>query len=88
MLIVTDSAWASQLRYSLPELRDRLRREGQLYQLTSIKMLIDDAISTAVPTKPRTLRPISMKSRKIIADLAQECSYSPLKQVLLRLSER
>lgn len=39
-LIVADSAWASQLRYMLPELRDKLRREAKIFQLSSIKLTI------------------------------------------------
>ncbi len=37
----TDAAWASQLRYLLPELRDHLRSQEKWYQLISIKIAID-----------------------------------------------
>ena len=33
IIVVSDPAWASELRYSIPELRDTLRSEAGLYQL-------------------------------------------------------
>lgn len=36
---IDDPAWATELRYSLPELRDALRKEG-LYQLISVKLAL------------------------------------------------
>lgn len=40
-LIVNSSVWGSQLRYILPELRDKLRKEASIYQLVSIKITLD-----------------------------------------------
>lgn len=37
----TNSSWATQLRYFLPELRDQLRTKNNLYQLSSIKIVVD-----------------------------------------------
>lgn len=42
LLTTTDAAWASQLRYMIPELRDKLRKEGGMYQLTSIKIVVTE----------------------------------------------
>lgn len=41
ILNVSDSVWASQLRFMLPELRDYLRTAKNLYQLSSIKISIN-----------------------------------------------
>ncbi len=46
ILVTHDPVWASQIRYSLPELRDTLRSEAKLYQLASIKITIDAAPSS------------------------------------------
>ncbi len=40
VLVTQDPVWASQLRYSLPELRDALRTKAGLYQLVSIKVTV------------------------------------------------
>ncbi|OGV31398.1 MAG: hypothetical protein A3E88_02960 [Legionellales bacterium RIFCSPHIGHO2_12_FULL_35_11] len=44
VIIVNDAVWASQLRYLLPEIRDKLRNEMKLYELSSIKISIDKEI--------------------------------------------
>ncbi|MDP3561959.1 MAG: DUF721 domain-containing protein [Legionellaceae bacterium] len=41
LLTTNDAVWASQLRYIIPELRDKLRSEAKLYQLASIKISVD-----------------------------------------------
>ncbi|HBI22194.1 MAG TPA: hypothetical protein DDY37_06395 [Legionella sp.] len=40
VLVTSDPVWASQLRYALPELRDRLRSEAGIHQLASIKVTV------------------------------------------------
>lgn len=78
MLITHDPVWASQLRYILPELRDKLRSEAKLYQLASIKITIDvEQIShrlTKTPT-PTTQQ------------LIEHTTPSPWQDVLKHLSE-
>lgn len=39
-LTTHDAIWASQLRYALPNLRDKLRGEAGIYHLASIKITI------------------------------------------------
>lgn len=39
-LVTSDPVWATQLRYILPELRERLRSEAKLYQLVSVQIKI------------------------------------------------
>ncbi len=43
VLTTNDPVWASQLRYVLPELRDKLRTEAGIHQLASIKVTVDTA---------------------------------------------
>jgi len=62
ILVTADSVWASQLRYILPDLRDKLRTEAKLYQLASIKIIIDvDQLSTPNRLSKET---ISVKEAK------------------------
>lgn len=66
ILVTSNAAWASQLRYVLPDLRDQLRAEEKWYQLTSIKIVIntDSPIPTTTvenhtsPSKPSPWRTI------------------------------
>ena len=41
ILATSDPVWASQLRYALPELRDKLRSEAGIHQLASIKITVN-----------------------------------------------
>lgn len=45
-----DAAWASQLRYVLPELRDQLRVQEKWYQLISVKIMINLEIPIVSPS--------------------------------------
>lgn len=85
-LIVTDPIWASELRYSLPDLRDTLRSEAGLYQLSSIKI---DVALVNEPEKQRKIRSISLsdKARNIIASDAQGIKDDALKKALLKLAD-
>ena len=86
VIVVSDPVWASQLRHSLPELRDKLRSEAGIYQLISIKISMT-SLDTA-PTKKSPIRPpLSKKSRAIISISGDECSYPPLKKALYHLAE-
>ncbi len=40
VLITNDPVWAHQLRYALPELRDKLRSEADIHQLAFIKVTV------------------------------------------------
>jgi hypothetical protein len=84
-LTTPKSEWASQLRYIIPELRDKLRQEAGIYQLTSIK--ITQAIT--YDTKPvlPNKHHLSEESKAIIIKESQQCSYEPLQKALLHLAE-
>lgn len=40
VLVTSDPVWATQLRYVVPELRERLRTEAKLYQLMSVQIKV------------------------------------------------
>lgn len=87
IIIVSDPTWASQLRYSLPELRDKLRREAGIYQLSSIKVMISTLEATATHSIKRPSAPLlSTKARDVITAGGDQCSYLPLKQALHQLA--
>ncbi|MFI4963108.1 MAG: DciA family protein [Legionellales bacterium] len=87
VLTTTDAVWASQIRYAIPELRDRLRKEAGLYQLSSIKVsLVEPSILYEKPTK-KVKYTLSDKAKASIISESTHCSYQPLKKALLHLAD-
>lgn len=88
LLITTnDAVWASQLRYLIPELRDKLRSEAKLYQLTSIKIKVMLAQEEYKKVKKQQGPVLSDKAKADIISESAHCSYLPLKKALIRLAE-
>ena len=86
VLMTDDSVWASQLRYSLPEIRNQLRSEGGIYNLSSIKITV---VPESLPKKPRlkTTQCLSKKARENIMSESEACQYAPLKEALRQLGD-
>ena len=85
IIVASNPAWASQLRYSLPELRDKLRIEAGVYQLSSIKVTIASVEATHSIKHPNAPS-LSTKARDAITAGGDQCSYLPLKQALHHLA--
>lgn len=84
IIVVSDAVWASELRYSLPVLRDALRKEAGIYQLSSIKITVA-TVETTSSAKSSEKPPLSSKARETIIACGEQCSYEPLKQALTKL---
>lgn len=89
LIIATSSAaWATELRYEIPALRDQLRKEAGLYQLLSIQIKVidpqNDPIKTMKIEKPHSL---STTARHTIQTAGEQCDYQPLKAALYKLAE-
>ena len=84
-LIVSDAVWASQLRYFLPELRDKLRSETGLYQLVTIKVVVQQEILSVAPKK-KNAATLSPKARDIIRSSSTQFQYKPLEEAWLRIA--
>jgi hypothetical protein len=76
--------WASQLRYHLPQLRDALRKDAGLYQLSSIKIAITNPPHT--PPKKQPQHTLSLQAKNTILESSHNCSYQPLQQALMHLA--
>lgn len=87
VIVVNDAAWASQLRYMLPELRDKLRKEAGIYQLSSINISIIPEISSQQSTKKIETPKLSAKARAVIMESEKQCSYQPLREALYKLAK-
>ncbi len=87
ILTTTNAAWASQLRYAIPELRDKLRKEAGMYQLSSIKIaVVEPVISYEKPVQQKTHQ-LSEKAKATIISESHQCNYEPLQKALLHLAE-
>lgn len=87
VLTTTSSVWASQLHYMIPELRDKLRKEGGMYQLSSIKvMVVEPPVMHEKKTPPQKHK-LSDKAKATIISESQYCTYEPLQKALLNLAE-
>ena len=86
VIVVSDSVWASQLRYSIPELRDKLRGEAGIYQLSSIKVAIASTEKIHSTKRPPSAL-LSSKAREVIIASGEQCNYLPLKKALQKLAE-
>ncbi|MGL5741306.1 MAG: DciA family protein [Legionella sp.] len=87
ILTTTNAAWASQLRYALPELRDRLRKEAGMYQLTSIKVAVVEPTIHYEKSTPLQKHVLSEKAKATIISESQQCTYEPLQKALLHLAD-
>lgn len=84
ILTTSDAAWASQLRYAIPELRDKLRGSG-MYQLSSIKITISGPLKTERKAKLKVNHSLSSEAKAAILSESEHCSYHPLKMALMHL---
>lgn len=90
ILTTPNAAWASQLRYAIPELRDRLRKEAGMYQLMSIEIIINHSSGhTEQKTKAQKAKPpkLSEEAKATIISESQFCTYEPLQQALFHLAK-
>jgi hypothetical protein len=85
LVISTDApTWATELRYFLPTLRDKLRTEAKLYPLITIKLVLYNhpLQTTSFPTPQKAL---SSTTCNLLQSAASSLQYEPLKEALLRL---
>lgn len=88
ILVTTNAGWASQLRYAIPELRDKLRKDAGMYQLTSIKIAVAEPVIHYEKPKQIKKTELSDKARATIISESQHCSYEPLQRALLHLADK
>ncbi|WP_133130390.1 DciA family protein [Legionella yabuuchiae] len=86
-LILTEQIFASELRYSLPNLRDTLRREAGLFQLASIKLEIAVLDNTQEKKRKQKLS-ISENARQAIVNQADMIEHQDLKEAFYKLADK
>jgi hypothetical protein len=87
VLVATDAVWASQIRYAIPELRDKLRKEAGLYQPSSIKISVADQSNEYQKPKKTISYELTKQAKENILSESQSCSYEPLRKALIHLAE-
>lgn len=87
ILTTTNATWASQLRYAVPELRDKLRKDAGMYQLTSIKVTVIEAAMQYKKASLKKRQGLSEQAKAAIISESQQCSYEPLQKALLHLAD-
>ncbi|MBA3535728.1 MAG: DUF721 domain-containing protein [Tatlockia sp.] len=85
LISATNAAWATELRYRMPELRDKLRKAG-LYQLSSIKISLAEFDPQLPQEKLLVKKSLSTSARKNIRKAGELCSYQPLRDALYHLA--
>lgn len=85
VLTTSNAAWASQLRYAIPDLRDKLRKDAGMYQLSSIKIqIVEPSVDYEKPSpSPHNL---TDKAKATIISESEQCTYQPLRKALLHLA--
>lgn len=80
---------ATELRYFLPELRDLLRKNGQVYQLVSLGIRLypdNSSLQNTMPLKEEK-KTLSLSTRTILRAASIGCAYEPLKEAWQRLAD-
>lgn len=87
LLLHADSpAWALKLRYSVPDMLDRLRRQPELQQLRTITVKINPASLVAAPAKKTRRARMSEDTARLLDDVADAITHPTLRTALLRLA--
>lgn len=87
ILTTYDAVWASQIRYAIPDLRDKLRKEAGMYQLMSIEVKVAEPIAGLPLKTPQAKHSLSDKAKATIISESQACAYQPLKKALIHLAD-
>ncbi len=97
VLVVNSAAWATRLRYLLPQLRTKLRNDAEMYNLRTIKVIVSQDPLTETPDnnsskakhglRSKQAVPLSATVAAHIRSSAAEISHEPLRQALQRLAK-
>lgn len=85
VIAVTNGSWATLIRYAIPDLLEKLRREKEFDFLQQIQCIIQPTLFTA--QKNRTIPFLSPTNSQIIQTTAQNIKHAKLRHALLHLSK-
>lgn len=86
VLNTSNAIWATELRFYLPTLRDKLRKSSNFYNLANIKIIVLND-GDAIKVKNKVKRELSPKARELLKNAGDECNYPPLKKALYKLAD-
>lgn len=88
VLIVDNSAWATQLRYLVPQLKKQLIQNGLLNEQQAVRIkVVHEVSSKRLSTLPPPL-PLSRNNAALLRNTADSMADDELKSALLKLSRR
>ena len=85
LLICDDTSWTTELKFLLPELRDRLREEYQLYQLSGLRIKAEMPI-VSVKKKKNPPKKLNATVRNTILNSANLLESGPLRDAMQKLA--
>ena len=88
LIIVCDSAaWATRLRYILPEIRQKLRQYPDLHGLSHIEWSIQPHFHSTTPSLSRLPPLLSSTSAQLLKNTAGSIPIKSLQEALLRIAK-
>lgn len=85
LLICDDTSWTTELKFLLPELRDRLREEYQLYQLSGLRAKAEMPIAS-VKKKKHSPKKLNATVQNTILNSANLLEPGPLRDAMQKLA--
>lgn len=84
---VESSAWATRLRFAIPEIQKRLQTSSELRNLKNIEWYIQPAENTTRPIKQHAPLQLSENNAQLIEDTAAHITNKKLRDVLQQLAK-
>lgn len=87
VLIAESSVWSARLRYSIPELINKLKHHPQISTaIQSIEIKVDPDWRSLTPAKPQQGKTLSKNAVDCLTRTAASIEIGPVKSALLRLA--
>jgi len=89
LVIMVDSAnWATQIRFNMGDLLQKLRQHAPLYSLKHISCIVRPPVGPAIrPTNVRTVAKMTPNTAQLIVEAAEAIADPKLKQQLISIAK-
>lgn len=84
---ISSAIWATKFRYATANLLNRLRTEGKLYNLRTIKTIVEQPFSIEAKAQQNKVQHLTKTSADIIRQTASTISSESLRKALEKLAE-
>ena len=83
--VTNDAVFASELRFCLSDIRDKLRKEAGFFQLIATKIIIEAKGEYVKQTETEKTLSLSEASKFKLKEISERCNFPPLKSVLEKI---